>query len=68
MPPNYNIVRPVFQVTKRRPTSVVLSPKLVIAEVDDGAEPVGLSVQHLPLVHPGVLGVRQEPRLQLRNA
>ena len=67
MPPNYNIVRPVFQVTKR-PTCVVLSSELVIAEVDDGAEPVGLPVQHLPLVHPGVLGVRQDPRLQLRNA
>ena len=44
-------------------TGVVLSSKLVITEVDDGPQPVGLSVQHLPLVHPGVLDVRQEPRL-----
>ena len=50
-----------FQVS--RPTSVVLPSKLVIAEVDDGAEPVRLSVQHFPLVHPRVLGVRQEARL-----
>ena len=51
----------------RRPTSVVLSSKLVIAELDDGAEPVRLSVQHLPLVHPRVLRVRQEARLKLRS-
>ena len=46
---------------------VVGPPKLVIGQINDGAHPMGLSIQHLPLIHPHVLCIRKKTMLNLKR-